>query len=32
MAFPDDHLNEETKEDIIIRLLKEILEELRRIK
>lgn len=30
MAFPEDYLNEETKEDTIIRLLEEILEELRR--
>ncbi len=30
MAFPDDHLNEESKEDIIIKLLEQILKELRR--
>lgn len=29
MAFPEDYLNEEAKEDTIIRLLEEILEELR---
>lgn len=29
MSFPDDYLNEQTKEDKIIQLLEEILEELR---
>ena len=29
MSFPDDYLNEQTKEDKIIHLLEEILEELR---
>lgn len=29
MSFPEDYLNEESKEDKIIRLLEEILEELR---
>ena len=29
MSFPDDYLNEESKEDKIIRLLEEILEGLR---
>ena len=29
MSFPDDYLNEQTKEDKIIELLEEILHELR---